>query len=366
MSDQPTNLVIYTDPGKDIDDEAALVLLSALTRKHHLTFPLAVVANLAPSDMRARLARGTLGQLKMPMIPVVRGSDCDIREYHVWAHEFDVNYLAKDQTIFAAEDPEDAAAYAAQFVALAMEMVPDKSVTVLLLSGFTDAFELFMHHEYTVRRKVREVVMMSGVEPLDDIKEPEMRLMPANAFNVNVDQDAARGLVNLARFWGILTVTVTRHATHVASVPRVFFDEMGVTSDVAKRLYTGARYGLQSLWEAVHYPMGDPRRAGLLECHTPEWFREQYLDPSAPSELTQHDLVWDLVTRLHMHDPLTLMAAVPKLREKLFAPYRLTVNMLGEPVDHLFIGLSPEEHGLIDPANVSGFITAGIKEGLNA
>lgn len=61
-------LVIITDPGQDLDDEMALVLMRALQARG-LVECIGVIANLGPSRARARLARGTLDQLGLGEVP---------------------------------------------------------------------------------------------------------------------------------------------------------------------------------------------------------------------------------------------------------------------------------------------------------
>src|SRR6185369_2616893 len=83
------NLIIIGDFGKDMDDEDTLVLSDGVnrhqlvctegSRKQELFEMLAVVANLAPATQRARLAKGTLKELRRPKVPVGIGTDCGMR-----------------------------------------------------------------------------------------------------------------------------------------------------------------------------------------------------------------------------------------------------------------------------------------------
>ena len=58
----PYPMVVFTDPGQDLDDEMALIMARYLEATK-LVRVLAVVATLAPAHARARLARGTLDLL---------------------------------------------------------------------------------------------------------------------------------------------------------------------------------------------------------------------------------------------------------------------------------------------------------------
>ena len=57
--DLTTKMIVISDDGKDLDDELAKVMCSALCRRGEADV-LAYVANLAPALMRARLSKGTL------------------------------------------------------------------------------------------------------------------------------------------------------------------------------------------------------------------------------------------------------------------------------------------------------------------
>ena len=70
----PTPLIIISDPGKDNDDELALIMTRAMCDMGLFDLK-GVVANLCPSVARARLARGTLDCLEMDYVPVAVGSD---------------------------------------------------------------------------------------------------------------------------------------------------------------------------------------------------------------------------------------------------------------------------------------------------
>ena len=69
-----TTVLVTMDPGQDLDDEMLIVLLSALQQRGDVQC-VGVVATLAPAQMRAQLARGTLDELGMRDVPVGAGSD---------------------------------------------------------------------------------------------------------------------------------------------------------------------------------------------------------------------------------------------------------------------------------------------------
>ena len=66
--------IVTMDPGQDLDDEMLLVLMGALTQRHQLACK-GVVTCLAPADVRAKLASGTLRSLGLSWVPVAAGTD---------------------------------------------------------------------------------------------------------------------------------------------------------------------------------------------------------------------------------------------------------------------------------------------------
>ncbi|KAH8062160.1 hypothetical protein JL720_13268 [Aureococcus anophagefferens] len=67
-------IIVVSDPGQDLDDEMAFVLLRALIEEG-LVSCAGVVCNLRPAGRRALLARGTLDCLGLQHVPVAAGSD---------------------------------------------------------------------------------------------------------------------------------------------------------------------------------------------------------------------------------------------------------------------------------------------------
>ena len=69
------HLVVLSDPGRDLDDECAIITMAALSRSPGaLVECKAFIATLSPVASRARLARGTLDTLGLHSVPVGLGS----------------------------------------------------------------------------------------------------------------------------------------------------------------------------------------------------------------------------------------------------------------------------------------------------
>merc|ERR1719253_2379289 len=152
-----TRVIVMSDDGKDLDDELAKVMMSSLMRRGSVT-PLGFVANLAPALQRARLAKGTLNELGFDNVPVAVGSemmkDGGIKSGK--AYEFDVPYMADPGLLEQCSSQE--------MCAQALEICPDQSVVLVLLSGMTDGWALLRDQPDLFKLKVGRVVLMGGVE----------------------------------------------------------------------------------------------------------------------------------------------------------------------------------------------------------
>src|SRR5215470_415773 len=142
-------LIVITDPGKYLDDENMLVLAATLTRLGKIEL-LAVVANLAPAVRRAQLAAGTLKLVGLDQVPVGIGTGCGAGEQGHEQEFAQVPYMV----------PADHLLNGSFLLVSALYACADKSVTLLLVSGLTDAANLLREQETLVTQKVERVVIM--------------------------------------------------------------------------------------------------------------------------------------------------------------------------------------------------------------
>lgn len=148
------DLTVISDAGKDQDDELMFLLMAGLVRQGVVN-PLAVVANLAPARERARLIKGQLKLTGLP-VPVGVGTDCGVpNQFH--DHEFEhVPYLAPPEELMDGNF----------FLVSALCAAEGKNLTLLLVSGLTDAASVLRAQEDLFLRKVKQVVIMGGVHPV--------------------------------------------------------------------------------------------------------------------------------------------------------------------------------------------------------
>ncbi|HNB17949.1 MAG TPA: hypothetical protein PLC15_21365, partial [Candidatus Obscuribacter sp.] len=122
------DLFVITDPGRDQDDEDVLTMLNRMIRLEILRV-MGVIANLAPSSMRARLAKGTLKQLGQPDIAVGIGSACQQTDDDGLDYQFAVSYLAEHDSVVDGKE----------LIYNTLKEARPKSIVLLLISGLTDA-----------------------------------------------------------------------------------------------------------------------------------------------------------------------------------------------------------------------------------
>eukprot|EP00931_Biecheleriopsis_adriatica_P030674 TRINITY_DN18061_c0_g1_i1.p1 TRINITY_DN18061_c0_g1~~TRINITY_DN18061_c0_g1_i1.p1 ORF type:complete len:796 (-),score=132.57 TRINITY_DN18061_c0_g1_i1:85-2472(-) len=264
-------LLMISDDGKDPDDELAKILLSTLTHRG-LAKCHGFVANLSPSIDRARLAKGTLNQLGLGSIPVAVGHDMITSKGA--AYEFDAPYLAEARAVEG---------NGVELFAKILKGLDDgANLTLVCLSGLTDAWILLRDHRELFRAKVARVVIMGGVEAEDgQVKlDAEGYMIPDKANNNTFDFDSARSLYLNLQKEGIPMTVVTRWAAYAAKVPFSVYDKMAATGHpVGKRLQKCQKQALEHLWRRVNMAADDPKREGLPGRCDKAWFCKVFLDP---------------------------------------------------------------------------------------
>ena len=131
-SPEPYPILIFTDPGQDLDDELAMVVLRSLAERRYVR-PIGLVANLQPSDARARLLKGTLKVLGLPNVPVAVGTDGGRADYTDTFSATGGDYMSTDQEVES------------DYLEMCQRVLlneADHSVLVLCISSLTDACQL--------------------------------------------------------------------------------------------------------------------------------------------------------------------------------------------------------------------------------
>jgi hypothetical protein len=329
------NVIVIGDFLKDLDDEHTLCAAAQLYRQGVISLR-CVIGNLSPADLRARGAKGTLKQLGLPSIPV--GVGMAVYEGDTYPYETEVPYLAESHEVL----PDGH-----QLLVNTLEGCPDKSVTLVLQSGLTDAAQLLRSHEGLCIDKLTQVAIMGGVE-LDEtgsVKLDEAGLMiPNNANNNTFDMESANWLYRQLQVLGIPMVITTRDAAYSAQVPFSMYDALEDTGNPVGACLRGRQMpSLQKLWQAACSPSGSDIRGTLPNDRNRGWFINVFCNGDDPGIEDGSD-IWPYVGSFNLYDPISFIAAIPALRSSFFNPHVVKVGQ----TTHIVIGMSRDDHNIKD------------------
>ena len=325
VESEGTPVVVFTDIGRDVDDELALVLLSALKKKRILN-PIAVIATLSPQRKRAYLARGSLDAMGMPDVPVGIGS-CGGVDGGAELEIYEAAYARSSSCIFES---------GAELAYYALESVPPKSAVLLCIASLSDVAALIRDHECLFTAKVKEVVIMGGVVST----ESGETLIPDSAYNNNCDISSARFVYKSCQELGVPTATLTRWAAYDCPIPPQLLDEFALTEHmVATNIRAVCKLGIDQLWNKVNLHPSDPRREKLPPRCDVNWFCQTFMNMG---EASKDRPVWLSVQKLNMYDPLAVLLCVSAYRATHFNWHTKVVN----GVSHIVVGTSDLDTGI--------------------
>lgn len=347
------NLIIVSDPGKDLDDENTLILAGALTDLDLVNLK-AVIAVLAPSDKRAMLAKGTLNKIGLS-VPVGIGGNCTVIDSGQSDHEFEaIDYLAQRNELEEGHS----------LLFNTLNAADDKSIVWLLIAGLTDPAQVLRDHEELFCRKTSRVVIMGGVRQENNTicLDTKGHMVPDTAANNAFDEVSAQFLYGRLQELSIPLTILTREAAYAAQVPRDHYDEIAATNNpVGIKLKNTQQRLIEALWKRANYAADDPRRKS--EKMPPRCNREWFCDTFCAGEgknRTGEDSIWDLIRGFNLYDPMALLAAVPGLSTCYFSPETLQIG----GATHEIIGVSKAKTGVKDGPGIVAFLTEKILAGL--
>jgi hypothetical protein len=335
-SNQP--LLIMSDDGKDPDDELAKVLLGGLTQLG-LTTCHGCIANLYPAKERARLARGTLDQLGLMALPA--GVGFDLIEVSHSNYEFNAPYMGS---------LERCASNGVQMcVDILRRLDKGVSVTLVCLSGLTDAYTLLHEHRDLFKEKIARVVIMGGVElESEKVKlDADGYMMPDKAQNNLYDFPGAQKFYKELQRECIPMTIVTRWAAYAAKLPFVVYDELAATGHpVGNRLQQVQQHSLEHLWRRASLDADDSAREGLPARCDKSWFCKIFLNGRG-EDRSGDDSIWDLASTFQAYDPMAVVAALHGVRARFMRPLLVEVEGSNGTISHEILGLSEVNHGIV-------------------
>ncbi|MBT9586161.1 nucleoside hydrolase [bacterium] len=349
----PQKMLVVSDIGRDQDDETTLVALGQLVANDQVSLE-GLVANLQPSDMRARLAKGVLKSLAMDDVPVAVGSAAGQANLKPHAHEFDATYIA-DST----EVENDGQA----LLKRKLEESKDGEMTLLLISGMTDCYELVHNSPELAKQKLGRVVIMGGVTCDKDqvVRDDQGYLTPDSANNNTFDMPAAKGLYRELQDLNIPMTVVTKTAAYASAVGKQFYEDLGSTGHaVGQRLRDTQKDSLDGLWHRANLPADDPERGGLPARCDRSWFLTTFCSGQG-QDVPAKESIWGQVTQLNLYDAVAMLVAA-RSDEHLFSPTNVDVK----GTQHQVIGISKANSGVADAARVAARLGQLSKAALEA
>jgi len=323
-------IIVVSDPGQDLDDEMALVLLRALIEEGLVNCE-AVICNLQPANRRALLARGTLDCLGLQHVLVGVGTDGGSNNHLDTFANSAQHYMPQEMELI------DGQLLLHQLYASA----PLGGVHLLLISSMTDAARFVRENEALFVQKTQSVTIMGGVEPFD--VDDGLPLVPDTANNNTFDMSAAKELYTRCQDLRVPLVILSRYAAYACPMPRDIYDDMAWTGHpIGLRLQTTQRQSIEGLWQRAASE-DDEKRMGLPQRCNKQWFCSTFCKGRG-LDRTCDESIWDLVVSFNMYDPLALMACVPDLRRRFFT----CVEKEFKGVTHTVIGISKDEPGVVD------------------
>lgn len=352
----PENLIIFTDPNKDPDDVATLAMASHLARTGHIQLQ-AVISTLGDESVRtqrAQFAKGILNSFGLTDVPVAVGSEYPRDEQQKKEHakflDIEDSSLLGDASTVRKDTPT--------LLKNTLSAAPNKSVTLLVIAGMTDPMQLLKSHPGLFKQKVKQVVIMGGINP--DRAPDGLREADDRAYNNLTDLDAAKNFYRGVQELGIPLTVLTKEAAYAAAVAPEFYEGVAQTEHpVGQYLKNVQTSSLKGLWEGII--------SGLLPKLTPAWFfttfTSQSPDEAQIDQMKQaqapFEQIWPQVTKLNLYDPMTLLACLDASDHLLFTP---SSKHQAEKSDVRVIGQSE----VSDPEKTRALMSALAKSACNS
>jgi len=348
----PLQCAVISDPGEDLDDEMAMVMLRYLIGRGYVECK-GVITNLKPSADRARLMRGTLDTLGLWEVPVGYGTDGGSM-----LHE--ETFCASAASYMPAVNSQRAGSILPGR-ALLQRIFTDatsNSIAVICISSLKDVALFLRDNTALFISKCHSITIMGGVEDFDE-DDNANALVPDTAQNNTFDMEASKFLFARCQQLGVPLIVLSRHAAYACPVSRQIYDTMQKTNNpIAGRLKQAQRSSIENLWNRARAPVGDASRMGLPpRCDVP-WFQNTFCGGA----IIEGASCWPYIQTFNMYDPLALIVAVPALRERFFE----SKNKTFKSVTHQVLGASKELHGVREPPALHHFMLNAFFQGITA
>ena len=312
------NLIVISDAGLDPDDVVATLLL-ANAHKKGLVNLLGFVGNMYPAEQRAALIKGVLKSEGLHDIPVGIGTNCNLTR-EVKSYEFDFE-LANTLELLSGEE----------LLISQLNSSADSSITLLLISGLTDACDLITNHTELFKSKVAEVYVMGG----GCFKDNEL-VIDNTASNNKFDLDSSNKFYSKLKELHTPLKVLTRFAAYSCFVSTDFYNELANQSAVGKYLKNIQQSSITSLWK---YANSQP----TTERQNRKWFCTTFCKQD-DIPVSVEESPWEYIKGFSLYDPLTALWVI---YPELFNPTIQTINF----TEYNIVGVSSDNPGVIDSEN---------------
>lgn len=341
---RPYEVIVIGDYLKDLDDEHTLCGLVGLERLGFISLR-CVVGNLAPAELRACGAKGTLNMLGFSKVPV--GVGTPVFEGKSYPYEAKVPYLA---------DKHEIELDGASLIIRSLSSCQANSAILILQSGLTDAAQLLQNYPDLLKDKLKVVAIMGGVETDGDsvYLDKNGLMIPNNANNNSFDMESALYLYRMLQLLEIPMIVTTREVAYCAQVPFSAYDEFEATGNpVGVCLKNRQLPALQHLWEAACSPSNSDIRGTLPADRNRQWFINVFCAGKDPGIEDSGD-IWPYVGGFNLYDPSNAYAAIPELSNHFLYPTFVKVGK----VDHIVYGISPKNNGVLNKNEFADFMVS--------
>lgn len=345
----PVAAIVMGEYGTDPDEILSLVLAARLCRLGYLDL-VAVVGNHRPAKHRAMQAKATLDSLGFGTVPVGMGEEGFSASGP--GYETDPRFLAVPSKIQRGRS----------MLRWVLEQSEDDSIVLILNSGFTDAVWLWLDRPDLFLQKIQRVVIMGGVEAQGNEPHlsPEGHLLPSlgrgGAANNCFDPGATRHLFDTLQRHGVPMKVTTRHSAYRAKLPfQVFRDLANTGHPTGVILNERQAASINALWRKINAPVGSNERGTLPGDRDVAWFATTFCDGKEPP-ITADEDVTPYIRWITLYDPLNLIAAIPGLSQRFYAPQTVEVPSYRGATMHHIIGVSNQNHGVADPEGLREFV----------
>lgn len=354
-------IIVFTDVGRDIDDAVLLVILAYL-HKIGVAKVLLVVANVKPSETRAKAAKFIFEDMGAPEVPVAYGTDGTEENFPLHCHEFK-----------GVLEPNGAILDGKVSVVDALETLEKRgeSCCVIVVASLRDLSKLIKEHESLVKNTVSSI-FFQGAWEVDGESQKARTLIPdMTVINNDYDREATTHVYDWLRQGTISTYTATRHSAFKAPIGSHVFREAAVKgSPVARYIYNA--FGEQERKFYNQAAEEDPEKR--FRPHLDKrWYTNRTGWPAANGDklpetfediqpfirMTLYDVAAGLICPLLKYNFI----------EQIYQPHRRSISIGGKEIDHYIIGrpVDGPEKALpdVNPELLSNLIVELLQEGLS-